>query len=147
MKTPFIFAEFRKSLGLTQEEFAEKCGATVRSVQNWEQGGTITPQAMKLFQYIEAEILSGKEVDSRDHSVSVSGSNNSTSLTEQTTYGANSPAVSGDNNHFGGCGSLDRSFDEIAEQRKLLERALSLLEKKDAQIDRLISLLELQNQR
>ena len=37
MKEPFVFSDFRKSLGLTQEEFAEKCGATVRSVQNWDQ--------------------------------------------------------------------------------------------------------------
>lgn len=76
MNDPFIFAEFRKSLGLTQEEFAEKCGATVRSVQNWEQGGTITPQAMKLFQYIEAEMLSGKGAVALDHSTAVSGSVN-----------------------------------------------------------------------
>lgn len=76
MKDPFIFAEFRKSLGLTQEEFADKCGATVRSVQNWEQGATITPQAMKLFQYIEAEILSGKGMVAIDHSTAVSGSGN-----------------------------------------------------------------------
>lgn len=76
MKEPFVFSDFRKSLGLTQEEFAEKCGATVRSVQNWEQGGTITPQAMKLFQYIEAEMLSGKSTIALDHSTAVSGSGN-----------------------------------------------------------------------
>lgn len=146
MNTPFIFAEFRKSLGLTQEEFAEKCGATVRSVQNWEQGGTITPQAMKLFQYIEAEMLSGKGLSVRDKSIGVSGSNNTTSLTEQTTYGANSPAVNGDNNHFGGCNSLseafatiDRLLDELAAQRSLVERSM-------AQTDRILSLLESQNQ-
>lgn len=76
MEEPFIFSEFRKSLGLTQEEFAEKCGATVRSVQNWEQGGTITPQAMKLFRYIEAEMLSGKGAMAVDRSTAVSGSGN-----------------------------------------------------------------------
>lgn len=66
---------------------------------------------------------------------------------QQTSYGDHSPNVNGDGNHFGGCSSLDRSFEEIAAQRKLLERALDLLEKRDAQIDRLISLLELQNQK
>lgn len=76
MNNPFVFSEFRKSLGLTQEEFAEKCGATVRSVQNWEQGGTITPQAMKLFQYIEAEMLSGRSTIALDHSTAVSGNGN-----------------------------------------------------------------------
>lgn len=77
MKEPFVFSDFRKSLGLTQEEFAEKCGATVRSVQNWEQGGTITLPTMKLFRYIEAEILSGKGVVAVDHSTAVVGSENS----------------------------------------------------------------------
>ena len=77
MKEPFVFSEFRKSLGLTQEEFAEKCGATVRSVQNWEQGGTITLPTMKLFRYIEAEILSGKGAVALDHSTAVAGSGNS----------------------------------------------------------------------
>lgn len=76
MNEPFNFAEFRKSLGLTQEEFAEKCGATVRSVQNWEQGATITPQVMKLFRYIEAEMLSGRNTVAVDHSTAVSGSGN-----------------------------------------------------------------------
>ena len=76
MNNPFVFSEFRKSLGLTQEEFAEKCGATDRSVQNWEQGGTITPQAMKLFQYIEAEMLSGRSAIALDHSTAVSGNGN-----------------------------------------------------------------------
>lgn len=63
-------------------------------------------------------------------------------IVQQTSYGDHSPNVNGDGNHFGGCASIDRSLDEIAEQRKLLERALALLEKRDAQIDRLISLLE-----
>lgn len=144
MKTPFVFAEFRKSLGLTQEEFAEKCGATVRSVQNWEQGGTITPQAMKLFRYIEAEILSGRKVSAEDQSLAISGSNNRASLTEQTTFGDNSPAVCGDNNNLG-CGgtlsealaTIDRLLDELSAQRTLVERSM-------AQTDRVLSLLETQ---
>lgn len=108
MNDPFVFAEFRKSLGLTQEEFAEKCGATVRSVQNWEQGGTITPQAMKLFQYIEAEMLSGKSAIALDHSTAVSGSGNHLN-----------PDLAG-----------------------VTDRFISLLEEKDRQIARLLTLLE-----
>lgn len=111
MNDPFVFSEFRKSLGLTQEEFAEKCGATVRSVQNWEQGGTITTQAMKLFQYIEAEILSGKGAVALDHSTAVSGSGN----------------------HLN------------TELVAITDKFIALLEKRDAQIDRLLSLLESKN--
>lgn len=108
MNDPFVFSEFRKSLNLTQEEFADKCGATVRSVQNWEQGGTITPQAMKLFRYIEAEILSGKSAVAIDHSTAVSGSGNHLN-----------PDIVG-----------------------VTEKFIALLEEKDRQISRLLSLLE-----
>lgn len=59
MNEPFVFSEFRKSLKLTQEEFAKKCGTTLRTVQNWEQGTRIPEQTMKLFHYIEREMLSG----------------------------------------------------------------------------------------
>ncbi|MCM1066842.1 MAG: hypothetical protein NC418_04615 [Muribaculaceae bacterium] len=130
---------------MTQEEFAEKCGATVRSVQNWEQGGTITTQAMKLFRYIEAEIDAGRSDSiSAENSTVVSGSNNRVGSTEQTTYGDNSPAIKGDNNHFGGCASIDKAFatidkmlNEISAQRKLVEQSL-------AQNATLISILQAQ---
>lgn len=108
MNDPFVFSEFRKSLGLTQEEFAEKCGATVRSVQNWEQGGTITPQNMKLFRYIEDEILAGKGAVAIDHSTAVSGSGNHLN-----------PDIVG-----------------------VTEKFIAILEEKDRQISRLLSLLE-----
>lgn len=63
---------------------------------------------------------------------------------QQTSFGDHSPNVNGDDNHFESSGYMSRAFEEISEQRKLLERALSLLEKRDNQIDRLISLLEFQ---
>lgn len=63
MNHPFIFSEFRKSLGFTQEKFAEKCGTTLRTVQNWEQGAKITPMAMNLFRYIETEMISGENIE------------------------------------------------------------------------------------
>lgn len=63
MKHPFVFSEFRKSLGLTQEKFAEKCGTTLRTVQNWEQGAKITPMAMNLFRYMEREFISSENIE------------------------------------------------------------------------------------
>lgn len=108
MKTPFVFSEFRKSLGFTQEEFAKKCGTTIRTVQNWEKGGVITPQAMKLFQYIEAESISGKQAIAVDHSTAVSGSGNKINT----------------------------------ELEALTEKFISLLQEKDNQISRLISIIE-----
>ncbi|GEM_PF-2258633 len=67
-----------------------------------------------------------------DNSVAVTGSNNRVNSTEQTTYGDNSPAVKGNNNHFGTCSSIEKAFaaidktlDEVAAQRKLVEQALA----------------------
>lgn len=61
---------------------------------------------------------------------------------QQTSYGKNSPNVNGNGNLIGGGDSLDKAFAEIAAQRSLVERTLALLEKRDAQLDRIIDLLE-----
>lgn len=62
---------------------------------------------------------------------------------QQTSYGDHSPNVNGDGNRIACNGvEAERFFDELIAQRGLTERALSLLEKRDSQIDRLISLLE-----
>ena len=108
MNDPFVFSDFRKSLGLTQEEFAEKCGTTVRSVQNWEQGKTIPDPLMKLFRYIEAETLSCSGAVALDHSTAVAGSGNHVN-----------PDLAG-----------------------VTEKFIALLEEKDRQISRLLSMLE-----
>lgn len=139
MKDPFVFAEFRKSLGLTQEEFAEKCGTTIRSVQNWEQGKVITPQAMKLFQYIEREIISQKQSDA---SPLICGDGNATHSTKQVSLGDHSPNVNGDNNNVGDGEAFGKFIDELAAQRGLAERSLSLLESRDRQIDRMLDMMQ-----
>lgn len=117
MDKPFVFSEFRKSLGLTQKEFADKCGTTIRSVQNWEQGATVTPQAMRLFQYIEAEMLSKTSAVAQDHSIAISGS--------------------GCGNHMNSelASVTEKFIEEIAAHRRLVEKS-------QEQIDRLVSLLE-----
>lgn len=42
--------ELRRKNNLTQQELAEKCGVTLRTVQNWEQGKTIPDGAMILLE-------------------------------------------------------------------------------------------------
>ena len=61
---------------------------------------------------------------------------------QQTSYGDHSPNVNGDGNTIAGDASIDHALSEIAEYRKLLERSLTMLEKRDAQIDHLIALLQ-----
>lgn len=76
-------------------------------------------------------------------SVLGSGNSNRVEKTEQTSYGDHSPNVKGNGNHVNSSDELSGRFlDELAAQRLLAERTLSLLEKRDAQLDRLISLLE-----
>lgn len=55
--------ELRKKNNLTQQELAEKCGVTLRTVQNWEQGRTIPESAMILLEsLVKHETVShGKE--------------------------------------------------------------------------------------
>lgn len=61
---------------------------------------------------------------------------------QQTSSGAYSPNVYGNENNVNGVADFDRFLDELSAQRRLVERTLDLLEKRDTQLDRLISLLE-----
>lgn len=45
--------EFRKKMGLTQTQLANECGVTIRTVQNWENGGVIPEVARKLILQIK----------------------------------------------------------------------------------------------
>ena len=66
---------------------------------------------MKLFQYIESEMLSGKGAVALDHSTAVSGNDNQQNI----------------------------------ELGKVTERFITLLEEKDRQIDRLLTIIETRN--
>lgn len=61
---------------------------------------------------------------------------------QQNSNGDYSPNVYGDKNNVNGVADFSRFIDELAAQRRISERTLDLLEKKDAQIERLISILE-----
>ena len=65
---------------------------------------------------------------------------------QQSSYVNNSPIVmNSDNNQIGNCAPFNAALAEIAEQRKLVERSLSLLAKRDEQIDRLLTIIETRN--
>lgn len=61
---------------------------------------------------------------------------------QQISHGEHSPNLYGSNNNVGDAQAFERVLAELAEERKLVARTLAMLEKRDAQIDRLISLLE-----
>lgn len=54
----FDIKKLRENKGLTQQELAEKCGVTVRTVQNWEAGKKIPESAVRLLQGIGGETSS-----------------------------------------------------------------------------------------
>jgi transcriptional regulator with XRE-family HTH domain len=59
MGNDFSVKEYRQRLGLSQDELASMCGTTVRTVQNWENGGTVIPAIQKLLRLLEKEMISG----------------------------------------------------------------------------------------
>lgn len=64
---------------------------------------------------------------------------------QQVSYGDKSPNLNGKGNSVSFCCEDFKVFiEELREQRRISEKTLSLLEKRDEQIDRLISLIEKQ---
>lgn len=72
----------------------------------------------------------------------VTGVGNVVAPNNQISTGDNSPNVNGDNNHVGGCATIDSILEEAASQRALTEKALGLLEKRDAQIDEMLAMMK-----
>ena len=62
---------------------------------------------------------------------------------QQTSAGDYSPNVNGSGNSINSTFvSADRFMEELSAQRRLAERTLDLLEKRDAQLDRMLAILE-----
>ena len=112
--------KFREAHGLTQQDLADKCGVSLRTVQNWEKGRNIPESSLKLLQSLGG---GGETISSfaTENSVSVSaGHGSSVNVGTET----------------------ERFIAAIERQQNLMNRQLDALAKRDAQIDRLISLLE-----
>ena len=60
MNTIIDVKKIRDAKGLTQKELANLCGVTIRTVQNWENGGTIPDMVKKYLTQIDeqSEIIS-----------------------------------------------------------------------------------------
>ncbi len=113
--------KIRTKYNLTQQELADKCGVTLRTVQNWERGKTIPESALKLLQKMFGDYES------------VSPSEEGVNLTPQdiATLGT------------------ERFLDVILKQQKIMNRQLDVLEsqldalnKRDERIERILSRLE-----
>lgn len=111
--------KLRNLLDLTQEAFASRLGVSSRTIQNWEKGKVIPKSKLTVLKELAAKFP--KE---------------SFSLFEAT----DSPNA-GIGNELSGISSTDlkRILDEIDSQRK---DYIAQLERKDRQIEELISLLK-----
>lgn len=106
----------RKVLNLSQEQFAQKLGVSVRTIGNWEKG-TVAVPATKI------EKIKGL----------ISGARECCDFIE---VGSDSPgAGKGNTINPDLSEALLRAFDEIAAQRRMTEKA-------QAQIDDLIAILK-----
>lgn len=114
-------ADLRKSLKMTQKEFADFCGVTDRTVQKWEGGSPIPPLVRKLFGYIEAE--------SNSPSVSVTAPVSGSAVGDHATNAAPDGLLAA---HERLVASNESLIAELSAQREAYTR----------QIDRLIGLLE-----
>ena len=107
--------EFRKKFGLTQSALAKKLGVDIKTVQNWEAGKTIPTTKYEIFRNLEAE-LTNLSVEAQ---------------TVNSGIGVQQTNQSGDN--YQGDGMTVHKSDADY---------LSLLKKKDEQIDRLLAIIE-----
>lgn len=110
--------KLRELLDMTQETFAEKLGVSARTIQNWEAGKVVPKSKFSVLRQMAAKFP-----------------HESFSLFEAT----GSPGAGYGNDVGISSADLKRVLDEISEQRK---DYIAALERKDSQIDRLISLLE-----
>lgn len=130
-------AEIMKQTSLNTPAFAKLIGAkTPQAVYDLLSGKTKTLSSdmlvkmLSCFPQLSAEWIVTGEGDMNKPSVS------------QTSLGDHSPNMYGGNNKFGDTEAVASLVAELTEQRKMMSRTLAMLEKRDSQIDRLISLLE-----
>ncbi len=117
--------ELRESYGLTQAELAKKCGVSMRTVQNWEQGKTIPESALRLLKTIGSSETISSSSNSKGISVAAgTGSNVKVGTETERLLSVIEQQQK----------TIDRQLEEISETRKLVQ-------KRDAQIDQLLGIL------
>lgn len=130
----------KRHLASTKKDIAEKMGASAPNVSSAFGGDpkVLTDRFLSRFNAAYGNIFSLEWLISGEGEMMKP-------VVQQISYGDKSPNLNGKGNTVTfGCDDFKVFVDELAAQRRLVERTLDLLEKRDAQLDRLISLLELQ---
>jgi len=118
--------KLREEMGVSQQELAQMCGVSIRSVQNWEKGNPVPEQTQRLLEYIR-----------QTRSIIKSGdANNGTSVAagegSQVTLNADAQLF---------FKTLERQQDIMSRQLEELAETRKLIQKKDEQIDALIKII------
>ncbi len=113
-----------KHLGIGQRKFEIKCGLANGYINNIRQ--SITPEKLQKIALYNPELNTGWLM---------TGEGEMLKSPVQEIKGDNNTQVIGDGNHVSTPSTLDKALDEIAAQRRLVEKS-------QEQIDRLIGVLE-----
>lgn len=118
----------REKFNLTQQELADLCGVTLRTVQNWEMGKPIPTAMLKLLKVVEESREMISAGDATQHGVSVAAGKNS-----QVT-------LSADTERF--FATLERQQEMMSRQLEEMAEMRRQSQRKDEQIDMLLNLLK-----
>lgn len=113
---------------MTQKELAERCNVTLRTVQNWEQGKHIPESTLILLELLGYPVKEGEIISSfaSGNGVSVSAAQGSRVNVAKSKKDTES----------------DKFLAALERQQALLLEQMKANNKRDEQIDRLLSLLE-----
>lgn len=120
MSTPIDVKKIREDKGLTQKELADLCGVTTRTVQNWENGGTIPDMVQKYL----------TQISGQNEIISSSASGNSVSVA----------AGNGSNVNLGK--ETERLLSLLEHSQKQIDAHLELAKAKDLQISSLLAVID-----
>lgn len=112
--------KFREDNHLTQKELADKCGVTLRTVQNWEAGKTVPDNIIKLLQKINGE---GETVSA-------------------ISTGKGISIATGKSGKVNMNGETERLLSLLEHSQTQIDKHIALAQEKDQQISRLITLIE-----
>lgn len=119
--------KLREEMGVTQQELAQMCGVSIRSVQNWEIGKPVPQQTQKLLEVLRQNrtIVQGGKPNGTEGGLSA-GMVGQVTLNPDTKLFFDTLTRQQD--------IMSRQLQELAETRKLIQ-------KKDEQIDALLKII------
>lgn len=122
--------KLREQLGMTQDAFAELCGVSLRTVQNWENGKKIPESTKRLLKFIALKDETVSSYDSQSERVQ-----DEERKGHNVTVGGNARNISNGTNEK----TVFLALTEISEMRKLMAELIHINKE---QSQRLITVID-----